>query len=183
MRPYITNCLCIIPNLSVRMKPKHLWSISKRQRFYRYCNTKTCFINMPYIKPQLPDQKNAAENSMSGFCYCYDWKKSNAIAGFETLQGLNKHFRAWNTDRQPHPPHHGKVPHFKHAVYLGRALLEFLRTAKSWLVSSHVKRACSYKAKALSAVDYNFAICTNTTPEVTFNFSCPPLAMGRAGIL
>lgn len=61
--------------------------------------------------------------------------------------------------------------------------MEFLRTVKSWLVSSHVKRACSYEAKALSAVDYNFVTCTNTTHEVTFDFSCPTLAMGRAGIL
>lgn len=46
MRPYITNCLCIIPNLSICMKTKYLWSISKRQRFYRLCNTKTCFLKM-----------------------------------------------------------------------------------------------------------------------------------------
>ena len=57
MRPYIANCLCIIPDLRICVKTKHLWSISKWQRFYRLCNTKTRFLKMRHIKPQLPGKK------------------------------------------------------------------------------------------------------------------------------
>lgn len=57
MRPYIANCLCVIANLRICMKAKYLWSISKWQRFYRLCNTKTHFLKMCYIKPQLPGRK------------------------------------------------------------------------------------------------------------------------------